>query len=251
MPWQRRQLRGGRQPEARRTTLRIPGQAAGRLRQAGRRQNRTRQQRDGRLRQPASIEDKRNVSAWFATQAIKPGAARNRETLELGQRIYRAGLPGKNVPACAGCHSPNGAGIPAQYPRLGGQWAEYTDTQLRAFRDGTRRNNLPMGQIAARMTDARCRPSPTTSRGCADGLISPPPGVLETHPGRRLTSQALAPEFVARAGHGRHRSRARCRAGQRGRSVSAQLRPKTSLNCCATRMNVVRFDSSFRRRAPT
>ncbi len=101
-----------------------------------------------------SIEDKRNVSAWFASQAIKPGTASKRETLELGQRIYRAGLPGKDVPACAGCHSPNGAGIPAQYPRLGGQWAEYTEVQLKAFRDGTRRNNLPMGQIAARMTDA-------------------------------------------------------------------------------------------------
>lgn len=101
-----------------------------------------------------SAEDRRNVAAHFAAQPIKPGAARNRDTLELGQRIYRAGIPDKGVPACAGCHSPNGAGIPAQYPRLGGQWAEYTEAQLKAFRDGTRRNNASMSQIAARMSDA-------------------------------------------------------------------------------------------------
>jgi cytochrome c553 len=40
-------------------------------------------------------------------------------------RSTAAASPAKQVPACAGCHSPNGAGIPAQYPRLGGQHAEY------------------------------------------------------------------------------------------------------------------------------
>ncbi len=57
------------------------------------------------------------------------------------------------MPACSGCHSPNGAGIPAQYPRLSGQFAEYTEAQLKAFRDGTRRNNVAMAQIAARLSD--------------------------------------------------------------------------------------------------
>jgi cytochrome c553 len=59
----------------------------------------------------------------------------------------------KGVPACAGCHGPNGAGIPSQYPRLSGQHAEYTEVQLRAFRDGVRRNNEPMLQIAGRLSD--------------------------------------------------------------------------------------------------
>jgi cytochrome c553 len=80
--------------------------------------------------------------------------ARNRDTLEAGQRIYRAGIPERNVPACSGCHSPNGAGIPAQYPRLAGQHAEYTVAQLKAFHDGTRRNSVQMAQIAARLNDA-------------------------------------------------------------------------------------------------
>lgn len=104
-----------------------------------------------------SDQDRRNVAAYYAAQTAKPGTARSKETLQIGQRIYRSGIAEKSVPACAGCHSPNGAGIPAQYPRLAGQHAEYTETQLKAFRDGTRRNNLPMTQIAARMSDAEIR----------------------------------------------------------------------------------------------
>lgn len=101
-----------------------------------------------------SAADRLHVAAFYASQPPTPGAARNRDTLELGQRIYRAGIPERGVPACGGCHSPNGAGIPAQYPRLGGQHAEYTVSQLKAFHDGTRRNNMPMAQIAARLSDA-------------------------------------------------------------------------------------------------
>lgn len=101
-----------------------------------------------------SEADRLHVAAYYAAQPHKPGAARNRDTLELGQRIYRAGLPERGVPACSGCHSPSGAGIPSQYPRLSGQHAEYTVAQLKAFNEGTRRNNVPMGQIAARLSDA-------------------------------------------------------------------------------------------------
>jgi cytochrome c553 len=101
-----------------------------------------------------SDQDRRDVAAWFSSQAAKPGTARNKDTLELGQRIWRAGLPQKSLPACSGCHNPTGAGIPNQYPRLAGQHSEYTETTLKAFRDGTRRNNIPMQQIAARLSDA-------------------------------------------------------------------------------------------------
>lgn len=101
-----------------------------------------------------SVSDRLHVAAHYASQSHKPGVSRNRDTLELGQRIFRAGIPARSVPACSGCHSPNGAGIPAQYPRLGGQHVEYTVTQLKAFRDGTRRNSVPMAQIASRMSEA-------------------------------------------------------------------------------------------------
>lgn len=104
-----------------------------------------------------SEADRLHVAAHYARQPHKPGAARIRDTLDLGQRIYRAGIPEKGVPACNGCHSPDGAGIPAQYPRLAGQHAEYSESQLKAFRDGTRRNNVPMAQIAARLSEAEMR----------------------------------------------------------------------------------------------
>jgi cytochrome c553 len=104
-----------------------------------------------------SDDDKRNVSAWFASQTAKPGTARNKATLELGQRIWRAGIPEKAVPACAGCHGPAGSGIPSQYPRLSAQHAEYTETTLKAFRDGTRRNNVPMQAIASRLSDVEIK----------------------------------------------------------------------------------------------
>ena len=100
-----------------------------------------------------SDADRRNLSAWYASQSLKPASARNKDLVELGQRIYRGGIPEKQVPACSGCHGPAGAGIPAQYPRLGGQWAEYTESQLTQFRGGQRKNSTQMTTISARLSD--------------------------------------------------------------------------------------------------
>ena len=104
-----------------------------------------------------SDDDKRNVSAWFASQPSQMGTARNKQTLDLGQRIWRAGLPEKSLPACSGCHNPAGLGIPVQYPRLAAQHAEYVEATLRDFRQGTRRNNVAMQEIAAKLSDAEIR----------------------------------------------------------------------------------------------
>jgi cbb3-type cytochrome c oxidase subunit III len=104
-----------------------------------------------------SDEDKRNVSAFYASQAKKPSTAKGKELVELGQTIYRSGIPGKQVPSCAGCHGPAGAGIPAQYPRLSGQWAEYTESQLVQFRGGQRKNSAQMNAIASRLSDAEIK----------------------------------------------------------------------------------------------
>ncbi|VVE57280.1 cytochrome C [Pandoraea pneumonica] len=100
-----------------------------------------------------SDQDMRNVSAYFASQTEKPGAARNKATVPLGEKIFRGGIAEKGVPACAACHGPAGAGMPSQYPRLGGQWADYTAAQLVAFRDETRQNNAPMHAVASRLSD--------------------------------------------------------------------------------------------------
>jgi cytochrome c553 len=104
-----------------------------------------------------SDEDMRNVAAYYAAQPLKPAAASDKDVVELGQRIYRGGIAAKKVAACAGCHSPNAAGIPAQYPRLGGQYAEYTASQLVAFRQGVRKNSEQMTAIAAQLSDAEIK----------------------------------------------------------------------------------------------
>ncbi len=100
-----------------------------------------------------SDDDMRNVAAWLASKPAKPGFAKDKDLVALGERIYRGGIADRSIAACAGCHSPNGAGIPAQYPRLSGQNAEYTVQQLTSFRDGKRGNSLPMAQVAAKMND--------------------------------------------------------------------------------------------------
>ena len=102
---------------------------------------------------PLSDEDMKNVAAFYASKQPKPGAARNKELVALGEKIYRGGIADRQVPACAGCHSPSGAGIPAQYPRLSGQHSDYTELQLKGFRDGVRKNNAVMTGVAAKMND--------------------------------------------------------------------------------------------------
>ena len=100
-----------------------------------------------------SDEDMGNIAAWLATQKAKPGFAKDRDLVMLGERIYRGGIPDRQIAACAGCHSPNGAGIPAQFPRVSGQHADYAEMQLREFRDGKRKNSVQMSQVAAKMND--------------------------------------------------------------------------------------------------
>jgi len=100
-----------------------------------------------------SEDDMRNVAFWVTTKTAKPGFSKDKELVALGERIYRGGIADRQVPACAGCHSPNGAGIPSQYPRLSGQHAEYAVAQLTAFRDGVRKNSLQMNQVAAKLND--------------------------------------------------------------------------------------------------
>lgn len=106
-----------------------------------------------------SEEDMGNLAAYYAGQPLKPETAKNRQTIELGQRIYRSGDASKGLPSCAGCHGPTGAGIPAQYPRISGQFAEYTEAQLKAFRAGERANdpNKMMRMVAVKMTDAEVK----------------------------------------------------------------------------------------------
>jgi cytochrome c553 len=98
-------------------------------------------------------DDIRNIAAYLDQQVQQPGTAKNKDTVELGKKIYRGGIAEKNVPACAACHSPSGAGIPAQFARIGGQHQDYTAAQLTAFRSGVRKNSAQMTTISKRLSD--------------------------------------------------------------------------------------------------
>ena len=100
-----------------------------------------------------SDADMKNVAYWAASQKAKAGFAKDKDLVGLGERIYRGGIADRQVAACAGCHSPNGAGVPAQYPRLSGQHADYIAAQLTAFREGGRKNSPQMTQVAAKLND--------------------------------------------------------------------------------------------------
>ena len=103
-----------------------------------------------------SDADKKNVAAYLGAQKSAPGAAKNKDTIDLGKKIYRGGIAGKQVAACASCHGAAGNGIPVQYPRIAGQHQDYTIAQLTQFRStkaDARKNSAEMHTIAARMSD--------------------------------------------------------------------------------------------------
>jgi cytochrome c553 len=102
-------------------------------------------------------EEKRNIAAYLATQKVKQGAAKNKDTIELGRKIYRGGIAEKGVAACASCHGAAAGGIPIQYPRLAGQHQDYTTAQLVAFRTGARSNSPQMTTLAQRLSDAEMK----------------------------------------------------------------------------------------------
>lgn len=101
-----------------------------------------------------SPADMNNIAAYFSEKQSKPGTAKDKEKALLGQKIYRGGVQGSGVPACASCHGATGNGIPVQFPSLAGQHADYTLDQLNKFRTGERANDAAkmMRVIAARMT---------------------------------------------------------------------------------------------------
>jgi cytochrome c553 len=112
-----------------------------------------------------SDTDMAALGSYFATQAPKLNVANDPALVRAGQTIFRAGIAGSSVPACAACHAPNGAGIPKIYPRVSGQWADYSYAQLTAFAAGERGNDAGgkdangriMAAIASRLTDAQMK----------------------------------------------------------------------------------------------
>lgn len=97
--------------------------------------------------------DMQSLGIYFSRQKAKANAvAVDKALAARGAEIYRAGIKKAEVPACAGCHGPAGLGIPAQYPRLAGQYPEYTYEELKLYASGERKNNI-MSAIAKRLSD--------------------------------------------------------------------------------------------------
>ncbi|WP_079416549.1 c-type cytochrome [Thiomonas intermedia] len=112
----------------------------------------------------------RDVALFYSRQTFKPGVAfADKKDLKLGQSIWMAGIPDRAVPACVSCHGPGGAGMPSRYPRIGGQWQTYLETELQMFRNDRRTNSPEMHDIASRMTDRQI----TAVADYAAGLRAP------------------------------------------------------------------------------
>lgn len=112
-----------------------------------------------------SPADMQALGVYFSQQKPKGNVAKDPSLVKLGQQVYRGGDAAAGVPACAACHSPTGVGIPRSYPRLAGQYADYSYAQLQAFASGARGADKEekdvdgriMGAIARRMTDAQMK----------------------------------------------------------------------------------------------
>ena len=108
-----------------------------------------------------SDQDLADIAAFYASQPRAVGQT-NPDLLELGEKVYRSGVAGRNVAACTACHSPTGVGnAPAGFPALAGQHAEYIAAQLRAYRQGYE-------DEAGRTNDGDTRIMRTTAFGLSD-----------------------------------------------------------------------------------
>jgi len=109
------------------------------------------------IAQALSNDDIVNIAYYLSQQPLDYSSAATATQLDLaerGQQIWRAGLPERRVPACAACHAPDGTGLPAEYPRLAGQFPGYIAEQLKSFRSSDRANSEMMHEIADRMSDS-------------------------------------------------------------------------------------------------
>jgi len=110
-------------------------------------------------------DDMKAIGIYYSQQKPNGQAAKDAALVTAGQKLFRGGDTATGIPACSACHSPNGAGLAKNYPRLAGQHADYTYAQLKAFKagergadkDGKDANGIIMVTVAARMSDAQMK----------------------------------------------------------------------------------------------
>lgn len=103
-----------------------------------------------------SNQDMADIAAYYASQAGSTGQA-DPKLVERGEALFRGGNLELGMPACTGCHAPNGAGNDlAGFPKLSGQHAAYTAKQLTDFREGNRTNDgdsMIMRGVASKLSN--------------------------------------------------------------------------------------------------
>jgi cytochrome c553 len=117
------------------------------------------------IAQQLSDADMVALGVYFSQQKAKTLAAKDPQLVAAGQRLFRGGDTASGVPACAACHSPTGAGIPKNFPKVSGQYADYTYAQLKAFKSGERGNDAGgkdadgriMAAIAQKLDDTQMK----------------------------------------------------------------------------------------------
>ncbi len=104
---------------------------------------------------PLSEQDMLDLAAYFSSQTAKPGETPE-QYVDAGRALYQGGDEARGVTACIACHGPQGNGMGlAGFPDISGQHAAYTAAQLKAFREGSRHNDMNgmMRDIAMKLTD--------------------------------------------------------------------------------------------------
>lgn len=109
----------------------------------------------GPMASPLSAQDMADVGAFYETQAAAAGEPSDAALFTQGKRLFLAGDKLNNIPACSGCHSPNGKGIYPNYPRIAGQSGDYVRSQLNLFKGGIRANdtNKMMRTVAEKLSE--------------------------------------------------------------------------------------------------
>ena len=110
------------------------------------------------MAQALSSSDMADIDAWYASQKVKRRLVTDENLIiaKQGESLYRGGAVELSIPACMACHGPAGRGIPSNYPRVAGQWSEYLEAQLLAFKSGDRVNKV-MNPISHRLSSAQIK----------------------------------------------------------------------------------------------
>ena len=78
-----------------------------------------------------SPQDMADLAVYYEHQTLV-GLEADPAVWKAGQKLYRGGDTARGIPACIGCHGPNGLGNgPARWPQLRAQQPSYVAAQLR------------------------------------------------------------------------------------------------------------------------